>query len=73
MQDEVNEASARGEIAHFNVLMLFQDILAINILPSLMTKSLENLLTDDSLTVEQYLTLRKSENIEIIKRRIEKK
>jgi AcrR family transcriptional regulator len=73
MQDEVNEASARGEIEHFNVLMLFQDILAINILPSLMTKSLENLLTDDSLTVEQYLMLRKSENIEIIKRRIEKK
>jgi AcrR family transcriptional regulator len=73
MQDEVNEASARGEIAHFNVLMLFQTILSLNILPSLMTKSLENLLTDDSLTVEQYLTLRKSENIEIIKRRIEKK
>ena len=73
MQDEVNEASARGEIEHFDVPMLFQTILSLNILPSLMTKSLENLLTDDSLTVKQYLMLRKSENIEIIKRRIEKK
>ncbi len=72
LQHEVNEASSRGEIEHFNVPMLFQSILAINIFPSLMSEFIPQILTDDKLTQERYIALRKAENIEIIMRRIQK-
>lgn len=72
LQHEVNEASNRGEIEHFNVPMLFQSILAINIFPSLMSEFIPQILTDDKLTQERYMALRKAENIEIIMRRIQK-
>lgn len=72
LQHEVNEASSRGEIEHFNVPMLFQSILAINIFPSLISEFIPKILTDDKLSQERYLTLRKAENIEIIMRRIQK-
>ena len=72
LQHEVNEASSRGEIEHFNVPMLFQSILAINIFPSLMSEFIPQILTDDKLTQERYMALRKDENIEIIMRRIQK-
>ena len=72
LQHEVNEASSRGEIEHFNVPMLFQSILAINIFPSLISEFIPKILTDDKLSQERYLALRKAENIEIIMRRIQK-
>lgn len=72
LQHEVNEASSRGEIEHFNVPILFQSILAINIFPSLMSEFIPQILTDDKLTQERYMALRKAENIEIIMRRIQK-
>jgi AcrR family transcriptional regulator len=72
LQHEVNEASSRGEIEHFNVPMLFQSILAINICPSLISEFIPKILTDDKLSQERYLALRKAENIEIIMRRIQK-
>lgn len=72
LQHEVNEASSRGEIEHFNVPMLFQSILAINIFPSLISEFMPKILTDDKLSQERYLALRKAENIEIIMRRIQK-
>ena len=72
LQHEVNEASSRGEIEHFSVPMLFQSILAINIFPSLMSEFIPQILTDDKLTQERYMALRKAENIEIIMRRIQK-
>ena len=72
LQHEVNEASSRGEIEHFNVPMLFQSILAINIFPSLTSEFIPQILTDDKLTQERYIALRKAENIEIIMRRIQK-
>ena len=72
LQHEVNEASNRGEIEHFNVPMLFQSILAINIFPSLISEFIPKILTDDKLSQERYLALRKAENIEIIMRRIQK-
>lgn len=72
LQHEVNEASSRGEIEHFNVPMLFQSILAMNIFPSLMSEFIPQILTDDKLTQERYMALRKAENIEIIMRRIQK-
>ena len=72
LQHEVNEASSRGEIEHFNVPMLFQSILAINIFPSLISEFIPKILTNDKLSQERYLALRKAENIEIIMRRIQK-
>lgn len=72
LQHEVNEASSRGEIEHFNVPMLFQSILAINIFPSLMSEFIREIVTEDKLPRERYLALRKAENIEIIMRRIQK-
>ena len=72
LQHEVNEASSRGKIEHFNVPILFQSILAINIFPSLMSEFIPQILTDDKLTQERYMALRKAENIEIIMRRIQK-
>ena len=72
LQHEVNEASSRGEIEHFNVPILFQSILAMNIFPSLMSEFIPQILTDDKLTQERYMALRKAENIEIIMRRIQK-
>ena len=72
LQNEVNEASSRGEIEHFNVPILFQSILAMNIFPSLMSEFIPQILTDDKLTQERYMALRKAENIEIIMRRIQK-
>ena len=72
LQHEVNEASSRGEIEHFNAPMLFQSILAMNIFPSLMSEFIPQILTDDKLTQERYMALRKAENIEIIMRRIQK-
>ena len=73
LQREVNEAAARGEVEQFNVLLLFQSILSLNIFPSLMANMIENLLSDNRQSIEMLLAQRKTENIELIMRRIKKK
>ena len=72
LQREVNEAAARGEVEQFNVLLLFQSILSLNIFPSLMANMIENLLSDNRQSIEMLLAQRKTENIELIMRRIKK-
>ena len=72
LQREVNEAAARGEVESFNVLLLFQSILSLNIFPSLMANIIENLLSDNRQSIEMLLAQRKTENIELIMRRIKK-
>ena len=72
LQREVNEAAARGEVEQFNVLLLFQSILSLNIFPSLMANMIENLLSDNRQSIEMLLAQRKAENIELIMRRIKK-
>ena len=72
LQREVNEAAARGEVESFNVLLLFQSILSLNISPSLMSNMIENLLSDNRQSIEMLLAQRKTENIELIMRRIKK-
>ena len=72
LQREVNEAAARGEVEQFNVLLLFQSILSLNIFPSLMANIIENLLSDNRQSIEMLLAQRKTENIELIMRRIKK-
>lgn len=72
LQREVNKAAARGEVEPFNVLLLFQSILSVNIFPSLMTNITENLLSDNRQSIETLLAQRKAENIELIMRRIKK-
>ena len=71
-QREVDEAAARGEVESFNVLLLFQSILSLNIFPSLMANIIENLLSDNMQSIEMLLAQRKTENIELIMRRIKK-
>ena len=72
LQREVNEAAASGEVEQFNVLLLFQSVLSLNIFPSLMANMIENLLSDNRQSIEMLLAQRKTENIELIMRRIKK-
>ena len=70
LQREVNEAAARGEVEQFNVLLLFQSVLSLNIFPSVMANMIENLLGDNGQSMKEVLAQRKAENIELIMRRI---
>lgn len=72
LQREVNEAAMRGEVKSFNVLMLFQSILSLNIFPSVMANMVENLFGDNKQAVLTFLAQRKAENIELIMQRIKK-
>ena len=73
LQREVNEASSRGEVEHFNVLMLFQSILSLNVFPVVMTNIITGILQKENLSAEEYLAIRKAENIEMIMKRITKR
>ena len=72
LQREVNEAAASGEVGQFNVLLLFQSVLSLNIFPSVMANMIENLLGDNGQSMKEVLAQRKAENIELIMRRIKK-
>lgn len=72
LQREVDEAAARGEVESFNVLLLFQSVFSLNLFPSLMANMIENLLSDNRQSIEMLLAQRKTENIELIMRRIKK-
>ena len=72
LQREVNEAAARGEVEQFNVLLLFQSILSLNIFPSLMANIIENLMSNNEQSMKEIFAQRKAENIELIMRRIKK-
>lgn len=71
-QKEVNEAATKGEIEQFNVLLLFQSILSLNVFPAIMTNIVENMAGDNKQIVEQFMAQRKAENTELIMRRIKK-
>ena len=72
IQREVNDAASKGEVEQFNVLLLFQSILSLNIIPSIMANMIENLIGDNKQAVETFMVQRKAENIELIMRRIKK-
>ena len=72
LQREVDEAAARGEVESFNVLLLFQSILSLNIFPSLMANMIENLMSNNEQSMKEIFAQRKAENIELIMRRIKK-
>ncbi len=72
LQREVDEAVSKGEVEQFNVLLLFQSVLSLNIFPSVMANMIENLLGDNAESIEMLLAQRKAENIELIMRRIKK-
>ena len=72
LQREVNEAAARGEVEQFNVLLLFQSVLSLNIFPSLMANMIENLMSNNRQSMKEIFAQRKAENIELIMRRIKK-
>lgn len=71
-QKEVDEAAARHEVAHFNVFMLFQTVLTLNVIPPMMA-NMASKLVGGVLSGEDYLAARKAENIELIMRRIQVK
>ncbi len=72
LQKEVDQAAARGEIENFNVLLLFQSILSLNITSSMIVPLMENIMGENKKSMEVYLAERKAENIELIMRRIKK-
>ena len=72
LQREVNEAAARGEVEQFNVLLLFQSILSLNIFPSLMANMIENLMSNNRQSMKEIFAQRKAENIKLIMQRIKK-
>ena len=72
LQREVNEAAARGEVEQFNVLLLFQSVLSLNIFPSLMINIIENLMSNNEQSMKEIFAQRKAENIKLIMRRIKK-
>ena len=72
IQREVNDAASKGEVEQFNVLLLFQSILSLNIIPSIMANMIENLIGDNKQAVDTFMAQRKAENIELIMRRIKK-
>ena len=72
IQREVNDAASKGEVEKFNVLLLFQSIFSLNIIPSIMANMIENLIGDNKQAVETFMAQRKAENIELIMRRIKK-
>ena len=72
LQKEVNEAATKKEIEQFNVLLLFQSILSLNVFPAIMTNIVENMAGDNKQAVELFMAQRKAENIELIMRRIKK-
>ena len=53
LQREVNEAAARGEVEQFNVLLLFQSVLSLNIFPSLMINMIENLMSNNEQSMKE--------------------
>lgn len=70
LQKEVDEAAARNEVAHFNVFMFFQTVLVLNVMPSMMSNMVDNLV-GGLLSGEDFKAARKAENIELIMRRIQ--
>ena len=72
LQTEVDEAARRGEVEQFQVELLFQSILTLNILAVAMTHFAEHMIGSDASQFESLLAARKAENIKTIMRRIKK-
>lgn len=72
LQEEVAAAAARGEVERFDVVLLFQTILSLNISAVVMTRFAGNMLGSEAQTFETLLAARKTENIKTIMRRIKK-
>ena len=72
LQKEVDEAASRGEIESFNVLLLFQTVLSLNVFPSLMVNVMTNVADGEKQVLKELFAARKAENVEIIMRRIRK-
>lgn len=68
-QKEVDAASMRGEIEGFNVLLLFQSILSINVFSFISIPFIADVTGKD---LNSYLNDRKNENIKLIMQRIKK-
>ncbi|MGM9735746.1 MAG: TetR/AcrR family transcriptional regulator [Candidatus Cryptobacteroides sp.] len=72
LQKEVDDAVSRGEIEQFDVFLLFQSILSLNLFPSFLINILKIGVAGAALDEDEYFAARKAENVELVMRRIKK-
>ena len=72
MQAEIDQLSQRGEIEWIDAKMLFMSIFSLNIFPFVAYPMAELIMGDIMADREQFIQQRKTENVEIIMRRIKK-
>jgi len=72
LQTEFDRAAEAGQTEHVNVPMLIFDMVSLNIFPFLTAKPLKQFFSDSDMTYEDFMHLKKIENIKTIIRRIQK-
>lgn len=72
IQQELDDAAARGETEQIDVRMLMLDIISLNVFTFIAYPIIEPILGDLTSDRERFFALRKAENIEIIIRRLKK-
>ena len=72
IQQELDDAAARGETEQIDVRMLMLDIISLNVFIFIAYPIIEPILGDLTADRERFFELRKQENIETIMRRLKK-
>ena len=72
IQQELDASAARGETDRIDVRMLMLDIISLNVFPFIAFPVVEPILGDLSGDRSRFFELRRSENVEIILRRLKK-
>ena len=70
IQQGINEAASRGEIAPIDAPTLLIDMLSLNVFPHLLKPVFNEFIAQSPKEAELFLDARKQENIEIITRRL---
>ena len=72
IQQELDASAARGETDRIDVRMLMLDIISLNVFPFIAFPVVEPILGDLSGDRSRFFELRRSENVEIVLRRLKK-
>ena len=70
LQQSINEAASKGEIAPIDAPTLLIDMLSLNVFPHLLKPVFTEFIAQNPKEAELFLEARKQENIEIITRRL---
>ena len=70
LQQSINEAASRGEVAPIDAPTLLIDMLSLNVFPHLLKPVFNEFIAQSPKEAELFLEARKQENIEIITRRL---